>query len=309
MKPSSKNPDPIGEISESVSSKFLSNFSGAHGRFGAPTLAEWETVAPLFQAAMAAMGDMAPRTLRRFTSPLVRIAVWANSQGLPLTIDAVLDAQVIEAYCATLAVGSVDTRSMLRRLAEANGVSPSATPLGYTRRPIAAPYSVSELDALLAFAEGMTNLNRRTGLLALLALGAGAGLARKGLRGVSASSVHLHDDRLFVRSGGYCAAVRAEFTAVLNSVCKLRPTGQLIGGDHSVNVSKVHVSWIHGRVGVPELDADRLRSTYICGLISERTTVLDFMEWAGISRIQTLSNYWIHVDRPSVVCVLTGGVK
>jgi hypothetical protein len=286
MKPSSKNPDPIGEISESVSSKFLSNFSGAHGRFGAPTLAEWETVAPLFQAAMAAMGDMAPRTLRRFTSPLVRIAFWSN-----------------------LAVGSVDTRSMLRRLAEANGVSPSATPLGYTRRPIAAPYSVSELDALLAFAEGMTNLNRRTGLLALLALGAGAGLARKGLRGVSASSVHLHDDRLFVRSGGYCAAVRAEFTAVLNSVCKLRPTGQLIGGDHSVNVSKVHVSWIHGRVGVPELDADRLRSTYICGLISERTTVLDFMEWAGISRIQTLSNYWIHVDRPSVVCVLTGGVK
>jgi hypothetical protein len=308
MKPSFLGSDPVVDEDASDSDQFINNYNGAHGKLGPCTAAEWEKVRPLFRTALGPMSEMAPKTLRKYTCALVRVAVWTDTQGLPLTVANVLDAQVIEAYCSTLLVGAADARSRLRRIAQANGVNITTAPLGYTRRQVAAPYTSSELDALFAFAAGMTNANRRTSLLALLVLGAGAGLARSDLRGVCASSVHNHDDQLFVLSGEYCAAVQAEYVAELTAVCQLRPAGQLIGNHHSKNVTSAHVSWVHGRVGVPELNADRLRSTYICTLIAERVALTDIMEWTGLTQMQTLINYWTHVPQLPARCSLTKAV-
>ncbi len=253
-----------GSVALDATLDFITQFDGTHGRVRTCIKEQRAAVAPVFRTGLALepMAWMAPHSLRKFCAPLKSICVWVHVQGLPLSLSVVLDQQVIEAHCLTLAQHTVEERSLLRRLARENGMTTPTTPLGFTRRTVPKPYSSAELEALRVFSSTMTNQNRRTSLLTLLCLGAGCCLSRGNLRGVTASSVHLHGDRLFVRSPHRCSLVLPDYVERPGAVCALRPEGQLIG-PHQRNVTSTVVAWTHQRVGIPALSAQRRPSSFL----------------------------------------------
>jgi hypothetical protein len=282
---------------------FITHFDGTHGRVRTCTKDEWAAIALVFRAALEPMAWMAPSSLRKFCAPLKCLCVWVHTQGLPLSLSVVLDQQVIEAYCQTLAQHSVEERSLLRRVARENGMVTPTTPLGFKRRTIAKPYSSAELEALRVFASTMTNQNRRTSLLALLCLGAGCGLSRGHLRGVTAASVHHHGERLFVRSASRCSFVLADYVERLEAVCTLRPVGQLVGLQKR-NVTSTVAAWTHQRVGIPALSGDRLRSSYIVALIDQGASLYELVSWTGSRYVATYAEYFEYARPVASPCPL-----
>lgn len=282
-------------------SHFIRAYDGAHGH-GAPCSAEqWPVIRPSFTLALAPLWHFSARNARRYATAYTRLAAWALERGLPMAVETLLSAEVTEAFLAQQPVGAADLRKNLRKLALVHGIEEAGTPIGYKKRAAPAPYSEAECEALMAFAAGMANVNRRVSLQALLALGLGCGLARTGLRGVSAASLHLHGDEEYLRSGLHCAKVREEYRDVLAEVCEARPDGGLLGEPRRDITTRI-VSWVSGRVGVPHLSPDRLRSTYICRNLEEGATLMDIVAWTGVRRTASIATYFEYVTLTPRAC-------
>ena len=223
-----------------------------------------------------------------------------------------LSAQVSEAFLAGQREGMADMRSWLRRLGRAHGVGVATTKIGYAKRPAPAPYSAGECAALVRYARTLTNEYRRVGILTLLALGLGCGLAEASLRGVSAGDLHRHETDWLMRSGRRCAKVRGDYVELVSEVCSFRPEGHLIETS-SRNITERIVSWVAGRVGVPQLNPNRLRATYICRNLEEGAPLLDPVTWTGFRQMTSIVNYFEHVKVSPRACpmeaVFEGGAK
>lgn len=291
---------------------FLATYNGAWGHSKPCSKAQWAQIRPSFLEALGVFSHLAPKGLRNYATPYVRLAAWALEQGLPLEPKVLLSAQVCEAFLAGQREGTADMRSWLRRLARAHGVGVATTKIGYAKRPAPKPYSASECSALVRYARTLTNEYRRVGILTLLALGLGCGLAGASLRWVSAEDLHRHGSEWFMRSGRRCAKVRADYVELVREVCALRPEGHLIGTS-SRNITERIVSWVTGRVGVPQLNPNRLRATYICRNLEEGAPLLDLVAWTGFRQLTSIVNYFDHVKVPPRVCpmeaVFEGGAK
>jgi hypothetical protein len=62
------------------------------------------------------------------------------------------------------------------------------------------------------------------------------------------------------------------------------------------------VEWATGKVGVPKLNTDRLRSTYICRSIQDGAGVLEVMTWTGIGKLESLGKYLVHLPSLTPMC-------
>ena len=252
---------------------------------------------------MAPLATLTPRGVRRYATAYVKLCAWALNGGLELDTDWLLSSEVIEAYLSTQKVGQADQRQILRRLAARHGIADISRGQGFTKRGAPAPYSEAEGEALWNYASVLSNQHRATSLKALLVLGMGCGLARSGLRGVRAECVHQHGDDTYMRSGQHCAKVRAAFTARLDEVCRSRQSGDLIGTPKR-NITTEMVEWTMGKVGVPTLNTNRLRSPYICRSIEAGESVLDVLEWNGMRNLESLGKYLVHVAPATTTCPL-----
>jgi hypothetical protein len=258
-------------------------------------------IRPSFLDAMTPLANLTPTGIRRYATAYVKLCAWALNGGLELDTEWLLSAEVVEAYLTTQKVGQADQRQILRRLAVRHGIADISRGQGFTRRGAPAPYSNAECEALWNFAGTLSNQNRATSLKALLVLGMGCGLTRTGLRGVSAESVHHHGGDTFIRSGEHCAKVRPDFIERLHEVCSARPCGDLIGRPKR-NITTEMVEWTISKVGVPKLNTDRLRSTYICRCIENGAGVLDVMTWTGMGKLESLGKYLTHLPSPAPMC-------
>jgi hypothetical protein len=303
---------PLEFALEADGAVFLAAYNGAWGHHAGCSKAQWALIRPSFLEAMAPVSHYAPKGIRNYAAPYVRLAAWALEQGLALEPAVLLSAEVSEAFLAGQEEGTADSRSWLRRLARAHGIGVADTPVGYHWRPAPAPYSDEECAALVGYARSLTNEFRRTGLSALLALGLGCGLARRSLRGVTAAHLHYHDRDVFMRSATHCAKVRSPYATLLEEVCHARPEGTLVGS-RTKNITTEIVSWGNGRVGVPPLSPDRLRSTYICRSIEEGAPFLDLVAWTGVKTLESIAKYLDYIRLPARTCpeasVTQGGAK
>ena len=59
-----------------------------------------------------------------------------------------------------------------------------------------------------------------------------------------------------------------------------------------------------GKVGVPTLNTNRLRSPYICRSIEAGESVLDVLEWNGMRNLESLGKYLVHVAPATTTCPL-----
>ena len=282
---------------------FFTSYDASHGHDTACSKEQWALIQPNFLEAMAPLTALTPRGIRRYATAYVKLCAWALNGGLELNTEWLLSAEVIEAYLATQKVGQADQRQILRRLAARHGIADISRGQGFTKRGAPVPYSEAEGEALWNYASALSNQNRATSVKALLVLGMGCGLARTGLRGVTAECVHQHGDDTYVRSGQHCAKVRAAFVERLDEICRSRQSGDLIGTPKR-NITTEMVEWTLGKVGVPRLNTDRLRSTYICRSIEAGESVLDVLMWTGMRNLESLGKYLGHLAPAPSTCPL-----
>jgi hypothetical protein len=268
---------------------FIANYrpTGAKVKFVSED--EWEAIAPFVREAVSHLAWMAPHGIRAYLNAATRLGTWAHRQHLPIEARFLFDADVLALFASEQNAGSTDVMAYLYRLAKL--VSPRSAVPGVPRPALNAPYTTDEVAALVGFAQAHSNTYRRTTLLAIIALGAGAGVVRSRMRDVTASSIHLHGESTFVRTSTGCAFVRVEYQSLLEEVCLLRPSDRLIGARQDRNLTTRAVSWVHGRVGVPNLNIDRLRATYVCSLIDSGASVGDVIGWAGVGTLGALDGY------------------
>jgi integrase len=281
--------------------RFLATYNPTKSKTEMIKSEQWDRVRDFVIEAATPLCFMAINTVRPHLTALVKLAVWADNQGLPLNVSYLLGEAVLSAYEVTEETGVASSMSLLGRVSEANSVSSARR--GTPRPDYQAPYSPDEIEALVRFARSHTNQNRRGVLLAIISLGAGAGVVRSRLRGVRISDIHTHDDgRTFIRTTTNCALVRSEFVDVLNEVALLRGSNPLVGDDTSEDLTKSATSWVEGRRGIPALHIDRLRSTYVCTLMTEGASLLDLVAWTGVQAFESLQGYWDHVVKSASHC-------
>ena len=235
----------------------------------------------------------------RYARVLTRISAWCLERGLPLDLEVVLDPDTVERFTS---VGLADDASRGTYRADLRRIGPRLTtkapwepqPETATRRQVATPYLSEELAALCHDATHQATSARRRAAMALLALGAGAGLDGRWSTRVRAEDVIGQGDAVLVRVGEPSARlvpVFAQYEAELLDLAATAGDEFLVGG-HSLArnragelASRIEVSQV-----TPRLSASRLRSTWLVHHLSIGTRLPELVAAAGLSGATVLSD-------------------
>lgn len=270
------------------------------------TPAQWTLAGPVVKTWVANMGFSTMKQSRLYLSAATSYAAWALTQGLDLDDKVLLTDQAINMFCAQQGRRAKTLRSSLRRIARANGTFVTTPGPRYSRASYKGPYSPEEIFALLAFANSHSSNHRSVSLKALVTLGAGCGLSRADLRPITATSFHLHDERLFIAAESRCALVLPEYVELANEIAFARPEGQLLGRREGKDVTANICGWTSNRSDVPRLSTDRLRATYVVTLIESEVSLLDVLTFTGVKKTDSLQSYLEFVTPPESHCSIEG---
>lgn len=273
---------------------------GAHALVKPP---QWKRVQRLVKEAVMPFASLHDVAVRSYLKAMLLLAMWADDNGYALELEVVLSENLIWAFVKQQPFGAFDYEAHLWRLATAHRtVSAAATDRSQIARPrYLAPYSDDELAELISFGNDLSNQHRRETLLAIIALGAGCGISRHRLRGVTAKSIHRHGGETFISSFDLCAKVSADFVQLLREVTALRPEGPLVRACGN-NLTAHAGEWTKGRYGVPILSSDRLRANYVVALLDSGAGTLDVLRWAGLRTLEGLQGYLPYVKRQTPSC-------
>jgi integrase len=263
-----------------------------HGQFGSRGFSakEIEQLKKLVREAVKPIAYLQVTSVYRYLRAMSGLSQWALEMGYEPKVANVLSEDKVWAFLDHPTKGQLDYSAPLWRLAECHGlVSPAAAKAARTPQPdYRKPYSADEMASLVEFADSLSNQYRRDTLLTLVALGAGCGITRSRIRGVTASDVHFHSKSMFVNAN-YCAKVRANFVTLIKEAGARHPTGTLVRCN--TNVTERAADWTKGRRGVPVFSTDRLRATYIVALLDEGASLSDLMAWTGLKGTEALEPY------------------
>jgi hypothetical protein len=233
-----------------------------------------------------------------------KLASWAIPLGMEPVPGVLLHPSVIERFAAhapgMTGVARRTLRTNLRFLARAvvPHLDPADEPL--PRERAKAPYSAAEIDGYLALAGAQPTTARRMRAVALVCLGAGAGLIRADLRQARGTDV-------MARSGGVVVEVRGSRPRAVPVLARYQPrlleaaafAGQnfLTGGDKPErgNITNPLARSLAGGSGLPALDSSRLRATWL----AETAALIGlpaFLHAAGIACCQRLGDIAAGLD-------------
>ena len=280
----------------------LEVYNPALGRHAFVTPEKWQRIRLVGIESVQPLRSLTANYLRLFLIAMVRYVDWADNLGYPLELARILDPDLITAYAVTPASKDAEVKMIWRLSCEA-GIAPSSEmkKARSNRRSYASPYSPAEIASLVNAARAQATTNRRMTLLAVIVLGAGCGVVREGANDVAASDVHLHGSDWFVRTPTYCARVRPEYVSTLKEVATARPEGPLRGQADARNLFSRAKEWLEAQRGVPQLSADRLRSTYICDLLAT-SGVYQVLSWSGLESLQSLKRYFPYLAEHHEIC-------
>jgi len=264
---------------------------------------QWKRVQKLVKEAVMPFASLHDVAVRSYLKAMLLLAMWADDNGYALELDVVLSENLIWAFVKQEPFGAFDYEPHLWRLAaEHHTVSAVAITRGKIARPkYLTPYSDDELAKLISFASDLTNQHRRETLLAIIVLGAGCGISRHRLRGVTAKSLHQHVGETFVSSFDLCTKVETAFVPLLVEVAALRNEGPLVRALGN-NLTAHAAEWTKGLHGVPVLSSDRLRATYVVKLLESGTSTLDVLRWTGVEKLEGLQGYLPYVKNQPCEC-------
>jgi len=278
---------------------------GAFNPQGLRALAAWQATGQIVTEA-AQLSTSSPGNAAKYLSHLSDFAAWAHEQGVPLTLRALLDLDVIERYIAVGMPGAKDStratrRAILRRIARHCASPPQDLPLPIVYRRVRPPYSPVEVQGLLALASAQPTPNRRRTLRAILHLGLGCGIASRDLAWVRGQDVVLLPDGAVsvTVSGGTrpraVVALHAHETALLE-LARFTSSGLLIGGTirGRRNVTRGPLDRVVGGQDLPRLETARLRSTWLLAHLQAQTPLPALMLAAGLTTVRPLEDLLHH---------------
>lgn len=277
----------------------------------APSIAtaeEWERIRTVVVAAVSTAGYPSPWAALIAVRYTTRLVAWARGLDLPLDAEVILDPDHINRFVASelahmTTAGQSSVRSHLRRVARsANPVAqvPSPGPAYPRDRPLARPYTASEVAGFWEAADAQATQKRARVLTLMLALGLGAGLKPREVLTVTSQDVRRHptDDRLCaIFLPERTVPVLHEYTQRLRELCREYPDGPLIG-PHRGDV-KDPLGVLRKGIEIPDylprLRAPQLRSTWMVSVLSRDVRISEFMHMAGTVSAKSLESIAAYV--------------
>lgn len=265
-------------------------------------IAAWRPRAPEPASVFArqTVRAISPSSVARAKSLLwacMRLGRFGLSVGLETTPAVLLHPSTIERF---VLLGAHDVSPAARRTLRTNLRFVAAhhdgrpAPARLPRERAKAPYTDAEMAGYLAVADAQLSFERRMRAQGLICLGAGAGLMGADLRRVRGRDV-------ISRSGGLIVEVRgprARAVPVLETyqdrlVASAAHAGDtwVIGGSDPDrhNVTTPLIASLSGTGGLPRLETQRLRSTWLAAM-AQRIGLATFMAAAGITCSQRLGD-------------------
>ncbi|WP_405898268.1 hypothetical protein OG242_12685 [Streptomyces sp. NBC_00727] len=283
----------------------------------------WGPVADQVRATVAAAAPATCYEAGHLLHVVGRLAVWADSCGLPRDPGLWLRTETIDLFILRGLTGRVGSsrqtfRTWLRRTREAlvwveRGEAP-AVRISANRRP-QPPYELSELARLGGWAELLPGRARLDGL-AMMALTAGCGLNPGELPTVRGSDLRITDSGMVVIDApwlGRLVACRAEWEATLAELAQIAGNSYLFRPGRKVEAAKNLVSSWPARhrphAGLPPLSARRLRTTWIVDLLRQRIDPALVAQAAGMNSAASLGPYfhWVPPLAPEQAAELLRG--
>jgi integrase len=233
-----------------------------------------------------------------------KLASWAIPLGMDPAPEVLLHPSVIERFTAHAPGLTGPARRTLRtnlRFLSRRVVphlDPADAPL--PRERAKAPYSPAEIDGYLALAGAQPTTARRMRAVALVCLGAGAGLIRSDLRQARGTDVVRRSGGLVVQVRGRApraVPVLAGYQPRLAEAAAFAGENFLTGGDKPErgNITNPLTRSLAGGAGLPPLDTSRLRATWL----AETAALIGlpaFLRAAGISCCQRLGDITAGLD-------------
>ena len=168
------------------------------------------------------------------------------------------------------------------------------------RRKVALPYSPREIDLLEEDAHRQSTKTKRRAALALVALGAGAGLDGRWATRVRGNDVSASNDVVAVTVGAPRARsvpVLDRYEDLLLELAMQAGDGYIVGGTstHRNRTNKLASAFERGH-GRPRLSVPRLRSTWIVEHLRRGTRLPELLDAAGTSRIESFDELLAYVE-------------
>jgi hypothetical protein len=263
-----------------------------------------DTLRPFVLPALRSSKPVGIPAMERFARVLTLISAWCVEQGIPLDVEAVLDPDTVERFCSnglkkTPSRGSY--RATLRKLGrELTTTAPwEPRPEPMPARKVAPPYSHDELQALVRAAQQQSTQKRRRAAIALILLGAGAGLDGRWARKVHGTDVERVDGVVVVRVGSPRAREVPVLKGFEDELLRLaHEVGDeyLVGGHttHRNRTNEIVAKFEDGHDG-PRLASNRLRSTWIVTHLTNGTRLPELLAAAGTFRIETFDTLLAYV--------------
>jgi hypothetical protein len=257
---------------------------------------EWEAIRPFVISTLTASEPAGLAAMERNARVLTLIASWCQQQGITLDVETVLDPDTVERFCST-GLDKTPSRASYRATLRALGRAltkdapwePKPEPM--PPRPVAPPYTETELAILWEDANRQSTPARRRASRALIALGAGAGLDGRWARKVCGTDVVRKGWIVCVRVGAPSPRSIPVLAEWEDEICKLaEEAGEqyLVGGSttHRNRTNDIASRFEDGH-NHPKLASSRLRSTWIVTHLSMGTRLPELLYAAGTKRIET----------------------
>lgn len=237
----------------------------------------------------------------------VAFAVWAYTEGAPAFEAAITDPDWIERYIAVGMPGAADStratrRSALRRISRRIRGSNAPPPAAINYRTLKPPYQAWEAARYLELCRLQPTIARRRSLLAVLALGLGAGLDGRDMAWVQRGGIRRDGGHVVVRVAG---GSRPRDVVVLDRYAELieqaivgRSEHLAIGGSllGRRNVTSPVLTRMISDRSLPPLIASRLRSTWLTTHLTLRTPLSILLPAAGLATARPLGDLLRYVD-------------
>jgi integrase len=246
-----------------------------------------------------------------------RLAAFAEEVGLSVE-RALLCEAVIERFivvgCAAVSPATRRTlRTNLRALARLIERFPQPSPVPLARERAKAPYSSAEIDGFLRLAACQSTEARRMRAIALVCLGAGAGIVASELRVLRGSDVACRAGGVLVIVQGRRARsvpVLERYHEPLRSAAQFAGERLICGGREPGrrNICDELCAALSSDRSVPRLEPGRLRSTWLVQC-ARQIGLQAFMQAAGVrcsQRLGDLAAQLPHATEHELVALLGG---
>jgi len=268
---------------------------------------QWARIRPFVVEVFARYQPTANESARQRLITLSMFIAWCDDLGHPLTLDAMLTYDLVEAFADAAQVSShtaASYRSRLRGIVfkvNPGGKGPTAS-VAVAHRAVKPPHTPREVAAMVRIAR--TQPSRAIGrqLCACVGLGFGAGLDSVDLKPLLAR--HIHDegpDGIRIEVPGprpRTVWVMAAFEDLVRiAVDGLAPDDRVIGkvaGRRNVAGKIFENAHILG--DAPAFEQSRMRTTWLAGLLTSGVPLPIIMQAAGLTSARTITDLLPYLD-------------